>query len=188
MRKLPLLVAFPAVAAFVAVTRAVANGSARAIDEEVRKRILARRAPALDAASGVITPLTAPALLIAASLALAFAVRRRGARVALPIAAAPFVAMIAGRTFTQMLPQQESPVECEPCFPSGHTTGATAEAFTIAYVLRREKIIAAPLALAIVAVPFIGGANRLYRDRHWSTDIVAGWSAGAAIAAMMALW
>jgi membrane-associated phospholipid phosphatase len=186
MRKLPLLVALPAAAAFVAVARAVANGSARRIDEHVRHRVLTRRAPALDAASAIVTPLTAPPLLIAASLALAFAVRRRGAHVALPIAAAPFAAMIAGRTFTELLPQQDSPSECEPCFPSGHTTGATAEAFTIAYVLRREKMIGVPLAMTIAAMPFIGGANRLYRDRHWSSDIVAGWAAGTVIAALMA--
>lgn len=191
-RAVPIIIAASGAAAFIVVANAVANGSARLIDEALRKRLLKLRSGSADAASTVITGLTAPAMLIAASLALAVAARRRGTRVWLPIAASPFVAMAVGRTFTAVGPQQYAPAsvwkdgENEQCFPSGHTTGATAEALTAAYVLRRERLIDVPTAAIIALLPAIGGVNRLYRDRHWASDIVAGWAVGTAIAAILA--
>jgi membrane-associated phospholipid phosphatase len=143
----------------------------------------------MDEVSKFVTPLTAPALLVTSSLILALRVRHRGVHVWLPIAASPLVAMMAGQTFTKCLPQQHSPSskdgECEPCFPSGHTTGATAEMLTIAYVLRQESLIGAGGALALLTMPIIGGLNRLYRDRHWASDIVAGGAAGVVIASLL---
>jgi undecaprenyl-diphosphatase len=187
----PLLITLPAAAVFVLMARGVANGSARHADRAIRRRVRALRSPALDIYSAVITPLTAPALLIAGAEVLAFAMRRRGARVWLPIAASPLLAMTAGATFTKLLPQQNAPAseygDCEPCFPSGHTTGAAAEALTIAWVLRRDANLGAASAAALLALPIIGGLNRLYRDRHWATDIAAGLSAGACIASLLAL-
>jgi undecaprenyl-diphosphatase len=43
--------------------------------------------------------------------------------------------------------------------------------------------IAAPVALA---VPVASGIGRLYLDRHWSSDVVAGWLAGLSVAAACA--
>ncbi len=171
---------------FALTVKAVENGSARATDEWIRRRILRARSPRLDAISAVVTPLTSPPLMIACSLATAFALRSRGSRVWLPIASSPFIAMTAGACFTALLPQQCAPNNGEPCFPSGHTTGATAEALTIASVLRRENVIPRAAAVAIALLPVVGGVNRLYRDRHWTTDIIAGWSAGSAIATVLA--
>jgi len=185
----PLLVAIPAATAFVLLTRAVAAGTARAADRAVRREVRRFRSPAFDTASGIATALTAPALLVTLSLVLAFRVRSRGLRVWLPIASAPFLAMLAGRAFTEYLPQQEPPPsedgECEPCFPSGHTTGLTAEAFTIAYALRGDGAIGPVRTSLLLLAPFAGGLNRLYRDRHWATDVAAGLSAGAVIASAL---
>jgi membrane-associated phospholipid phosphatase len=181
-----LLLFTSSVGIFIYVVKRVATGTARPLDEALRQRIASLKTPARDIASAVVTFATAPALLIAISMAVAFRVRRLGAHVWLPIATSPLLAMAAGRTFTEILPQQYSPVsedgEREPCFPSGHTTGATAEMLTIAFVLQRRRVVTPPVAAAIALVPIAGGLNRLYRDRHWTTDIVAGWSAGAAIA------
>ena len=174
------------VGVFAITVKAVATGAARPIDERLRRKLLQARSPKLDAVSNVVTPLTSPPLLIAASLTTAFAFRHLGRRAWLPIASAPFLAMIAGRSFTATLPQQFAPASkdgtAEMSFPSGHTTGATAEALTIALVLRRNQLISRATAAGIALVPLVGGVNRLYRDRHWSSDIVAGLSAGAAIA------
>jgi membrane-associated phospholipid phosphatase len=181
-----LLLFTSAVGIFIYVVKRVATGSARPLDESLRQRIASLKTPAMDAASAVVTFATAPALLIAISMAVAFRVRRLGTHVWLPIASSPLLAMAAGRTFTEILPQQYAPAsedgEREPCFPSGHTTGATAEMLTIAFVLHRRGVVSTPVAAAIALVPLVGGMNRLYRDRHWTSDIVAGMSAGAAIA------
>jgi membrane-associated phospholipid phosphatase len=178
------------VAVFAITANAVGSGAARSIDERYRRRFTQARSPFLDLLSAAVTMLTSPALLIVSSLATAFRFRRFGARVWLPIASAPFVAMIAGRTFPATLTQQFAPFRegCEPeaCFPSGHTTGATAEALTTSLVLRRNGLIGRSASTAIACIPLISGANRLYRDRHWTSDIIAGLSAGAAIAIALA--
>ncbi|HEY2091787.1 MAG TPA: phosphatase PAP2 family protein [Thermoanaerobaculia bacterium] len=176
---------------FVLTASAVAAGTARDVDERLRERFVRARSPRLDALSAVVTPLTSPALLIACSLATAVRFRRLGATVWAPIASAPFLAMIAGRCFTATMPRQYAPTSSdgkpEVSFPSGHTTGATAEALTISYILRRRRLLGRGPAMAMLLVPLIGGLNRLYRDRHWSSDIVAGLSAGSAIAAGLAI-
>jgi len=187
--RVPILAAAGSAAAFAAVVRAVSDRTAHPLDDAVRNAILESGSPELDALSQVVTPLTAPAFLIAISIFIAYRMRSRGARAWMPIVAAPLLAMIAGKSFSLTLPQQNAPSSAdgtfEPCFPSGHTTGAMTEALTIAYVLRREKAIGPATALAITAVPFIGGMNRLYRDRHWGSDIVAGVTAGSAIASLL---
>jgi undecaprenyl-diphosphatase len=171
---------------FALTVKAVATGAARGLDERLRRRFLQARSPRLDVLSAVVTPLTSPAMLIACSLATAVRFRRLGATVWAPIASAPFLAMIAGRCFTATMPRQYAPTTSEGkrevCFPSGHTTGATAEILTISSLLRRRRLLGRGPAAAILLVPVIGGLNRLYRDRHWSTDIVAGLSAGTVIA------
>lgn len=94
--------------------------------------------------------------------------------------------MTAGRLFTEFLPQQSAPGSDEPGFPSGHTTGLTAEVLTVLYVLSREGI-AGPAAATLSLFPIVAGVNRVYRDRHWASDVVAAWAAGAAVAAGCAL-
>ncbi|MGA8809096.1 MAG: phosphatase PAP2 family protein [Thermoanaerobaculia bacterium] len=166
--------------------KSVATGEARPFDKVLRQKIAVLRSPSMDIVSAVLTATTSPALLIACCVAVAVRFRHLGLRVWLPIASSPLVAMIAGRCFTEILPQQYAPTskdgERECCFPSGHTTGAAAEMFTLAYILRRSGVVSVPITAAIAIVPIAGGMNRLYRDRHWTSDIVAGLSAGTAIA------
>lgn len=176
---------------FVMTVAAVASGAAREEDERIRRRLQKIHSPALDTLSAAATPLLSPLLLIAGCLAVGFANRKRGARVWLPIATAPFMAMTAGRLFTSTLPKQYAPRpekgKWELSFPSGHTTGATAEALTIGCVLQRNGIIGSGASAAMALIPLVEGLNRLYRDRHWTSDIVAGLSAGTAIAAILCL-
>jgi len=73
-------------------------------------------------------------------------------------------------------------------FPSAHSTASTAVYCTLAYVLWREKMLSAPVALAVAIVaPLLIGASRLYLDVHWSTDVIGGWVAGILIAALARL-
>jgi undecaprenyl-diphosphatase len=72
-------------------------------------------------------------------------------------------------------------------FPSGHSLETSAVSLTIAYVLVREGMADGRIALpAALTVPVLSGLGRLYLDRHWTTDVLAGWLAGTAVAAASA--
>lgn len=173
-------------AAFARVALDVGDKSASRYDRRIRRFIRAYHDDRLEPVSNVLVGLSAPGLAIAVTIATAFSVRRRGAHVWLPIAISPFVAMTAGRMFTEFLPQQGAPGTDEPCFPSGHTTGLTAEVLTVLYVLSREKMVGGG-SFALSLFPVVAGVNRLYRDRHWTSDVIAAWAAGTAVAAGCAI-
>ena len=184
-----VLAGVAAAEAFRRLTAAVGRGACERFDCAVRRQFSGRHRAEADVASDVVTLLTAPAFAVPATLIAAFALRRRGAAAWLPAAAAPFVAMSFGAACSRTLAPRDAPAkrEGESCFPSGHTTGLTAEAVTLAYILRREGLLHLPQAMALLAAPIGGGVNRLYRDRHWATDIAAGWSGGIAVACGCAL-
>jgi membrane-associated phospholipid phosphatase len=72
-------------------------------------------------------------------------------------------------------------------YPSGHTTGATALALTMARVLYREGVITKREAVAIAAgAPLVMGAYRVIADEHWATDVLSGWVLGTALSLMAA--
>jgi len=71
----------------------------------------------------------------------------------------------------------------EPSFPSGHAMRAATVTMVTAYVLVRENVGSRKTAVPIVmAIPALTALHALYFDRHWATDIIGGWLAGAAIA------
>ena len=100
-----------------------------------------------------------------------------------------------GQSFTSFFAQRNPPDHpvtgtgepTEATFPSGHTTGVTAEALAIAYILAREKLASPGVLAALLAWPFVAGVTRLYRDRHWLSDVLAGWVAGTAVATISVL-
>lgn len=115
---------------------------------------------------------------------------------AFAVAFAPVAAATVGQGFTSFLHQQRNPPDksgtpdggaVEASFPSGHTTGVTAEALSIAYILQHEGLSSAPVLAALVGWPLLVGITRVYRDRHWASDVLAGWIAGTAVAAVSAL-
>ena len=161
------------------------------LDHSVRAALLPVRGARVDALSGVLTAFNAPGFLVPATLAVAFSQRHRGVAAWLPIALAPFLAMTAGQLMTLHGPRQFPPdsegEDCVSCFPSGHTTGFTTEALTVAYILRRERVLSRGQTLAMLMLPLAAGMNRLYRDRHWASDIAGGLAAGTAVGAVCAI-
>jgi len=172
---------------FAIIARRVERGETESLDHSVRDWLQARRTHARDAIAGPVKVASQPVVAVPASLAAAWWVwRRRGRRPALTIAAAPALAATAGLTCSALLTRRDPPdadsasrgAASEPSFPSGHTTGVTAEALIVAFV---------PALVALVGWPLVVGVARVYRDRHWATDVLGGWVSGTAVAAACAL-
>jgi undecaprenyl-diphosphatase len=72
-------------------------------------------------------------------------------------------------------------------FPSGHAMMAAITYLTLAAMLSRVERrwhIKAYLLLAAVCITVVVGISRVYLGVHWPTDVLAGWSVGAAWAAL----
>jgi membrane-associated phospholipid phosphatase len=117
---------------------------------------------------------------------------RRGRRAgAAAIMLVPVVSTAMSKGFDRALPQprvgrRHRPVD-HPVFPSGHGFRAAAVALTTGYVVAREGIAPAGIALPAAGVaPILVGLARLVREKHLASDTIGGWLAGTALAAALA--
>src|SRR5215212_3558753 len=114
--------------------------------------------------------------------------RREGA---LAIMAATLASVGASHLFDRILQQRTPPpgrrAPADPHFPSGHALHSTALLGIAAWVLAREGLAekkAVGISAGVLALAL--GFDRLVQDRHWTTDVVAGWLAAIAIAGVAA--
>lgn len=173
------------------------RGQTQAADDAVRDVVQPARNPALDFAARPVTVLSIPIVVVSATAALVWWLHREGRKAAAyAVAFAPVAAATLGQGFTSFLHQQRNPPDkaeaptgaaVEASFPSGHTAGVTAEALAIGYILQNEGLSSPTVLAALVGWPLLVGVTRVYRDRHWASDVLAGWLAGTAVAAAAAL-
>jgi membrane-associated phospholipid phosphatase len=190
------VVLLAAIGVFAWIARRVTTKTSQPLDQGVREAVQSHRVPALDVATKPVTLLSMPLLVVSATAALVWWLRDDGrSDAALSVGFTPLVAAALGQSFTTFLEQRNPPDTGdapngevrEPSFPSGHTTGVTAEALGIAWILSREKLATPGIIAGLVAWPLLVGVTRVYRDRHWISDVLGGWVAGAGVAALAAL-
>jgi undecaprenyl-diphosphatase len=194
-RRVPALVAASTASAgaLAVLARAARSRGLRPLDEAVRlwfrehrhpaARLLARGGDAAGKAAVLVPVATAIAGLL---------VRRRGLRSAAMLPLAPLAATAVQRALKPLVraprpPRAVREGKTAPSFPSGHAAASASLAWTLARVAAPGGV-APRVALGALAVlwPAVASAAKLYRERHWLTDVLGGLAVGAAITAAIA--
>jgi membrane-associated phospholipid phosphatase len=128
---------------------------------------------------------------IGATLAVTILAARggRARRILVPLAGASIGAILAHHGVKLVYRRPRPAIvlrrgKTEPAFPSGHTADATAVLATGAYLLVREDVLPADVAMSCaIGLALMTGASRVALGEHWGTDVVGGWLTGVAVAA-----
>ncbi len=190
-----------AVLAFVRLGGEVGEGETRAFDETL---LLALRASG-DVAQPVgphwlqltmldFTALGGTAVLTLLTLLAAgfLLVQRRFGRAAFLVAAIGGGAILSGLLKSGYLRPRPALVAhlvevSSPSFPSGHAMNSAVVYLTLGVLLARavpERRVKAYLLGVAVALTLLVGSSRVYLGVHYPTDVLAGWTVGAAWAAL----
>jgi undecaprenyl-diphosphatase len=125
------------------------------------------------------TPLTAAA----AALLWRQGHRRAAGALSLASASSAIAAQLFDAAIFRRQPPPGHPDAETPSFPSGHAMQLAAVSLTAGYVLMREELAPAAIAMPLAfGVPLASSGMRLYQDRHWGSDVLGGWLAGLALA------
>ena len=177
---------------FAVLAKKVRRHRTRRLDASARKAIPKRHRRATRLALEALTPLGKwYGQMSVTGLVAAATWRSRGPRAAIPIAsasaAAASLAWLLERVIRQRTPPPGRHSPTEPSFPSGHALQTGAVAWAAAYVLAREGLASPARAIPVaLIVPGVSGLAKLWLDRHWFTDVLAGYLLGGAIAASSA--
>jgi membrane-associated phospholipid phosphatase len=163
-----------------------------ALDRPVLEWVVNWRTPWLDDAVTAYTDLGSarsmvPIVLFAAGV-LWWWWQRPTPAILLAIAAAGSLLMtVVGKQLVgRVRPPQElavPPYELTPSFPSGHTLNSWVLWILIGYLVavrtgsRRRRAVAAAVATVLATAM---GLSRVYLGHHWLTDVLVGWTLGAA--------
>ena len=185
-RRTSVALACAGTAATLLAARALDPKRPPAIDRRVRQLAGVPRAHGIDAAMWPLYPVGLPGgyLMIAHVAARWLKHQRRPGGPAIVTSA--WAAWLAHRgiklVYHRERPRRRNHRRRYDSYPSGHTTAATALAFTSATVLRRQGIISTRTAATLaIAVPALMGAYRVIADDHWATDVIGGWTLGLAV-------
>jgi undecaprenyl-diphosphatase len=160
----------------------------------VTRFAVAHRTAALTAGMRSVTWLGSNAVLIPLVVAVGayLAFRARDGRAALALVLSLAGAIALYDTWKAVIGRPRPPVVIHlmqvggASFPSGHATASAAVYATLAAILTRRELRAATVAWSVgVVVVLAVGVSRVYLGVHWLTDVLAGWSLGAAWACVL---
>ena len=187
---------------FIVTSSVVLGGGAQAFDEAFVRSLRSDADPALPAGPGWLTPLAHGAtelggtpFLTLSTVLLAgwFALRRRWMFLAILLAAVlgeTLLSQVLKEAFDRPRPDIVPHLVhvSSKSFPSGHASSGAAIYLTIAALIAvqlRERASRAIVFAAAGAIAFAIGASRIYLGVHYPTDVIGGWSLGAAWAAIV---
>ncbi|WP_158600553.1 phosphatase PAP2 family protein [Tessaracoccus antarcticus] len=176
----------------------VEHGDLSLYDPSVTSAFIADRSAGLTTLAGALTLLGSVTVLLPLTVvALAVLALRRRWRQAVLLAAGMSMAVVLTVVVKHLVERPRpgaidllGPVDTGFAFPSGHTLNATVFYGIVAGLLvvsLRGFWPRAGVILAWLALVFGVGASRVYLGYHWMTDVLAGWSLGAAVLAAVAL-
>ena len=179
-----------AAAGFIGTAHVVRTQRAHPADRKVRRKV--PHGATIDTSHGraienaqkvgkwwMQAPLTA--------VAAAMLVRTGHGRAASALTLASAASGLANKAFDANMfrrqPPPGHPKQDTPSFPSGHAMQLAAVSLTAGYVLMRERIAPAAIAMPLaIGLPLVSSSARLYQDRHWASDVLGGWLVGLALA------
>ncbi|MCW1925837.1 phosphatase PAP2 family protein [Luteolibacter arcticus] len=136
----------------------------------------------------ILTGLT----LVSIGIALFLKRPRIAALIAIAITSGSFLSTLLKRGFDRPRPDlvPHGTVVTNASFPSGHSMMAAVVYLTLGILLARTQT-SRPLRIYLIAVSVIVtvlvGVSRVYLGVHWPTDVLAGWTVGAAWALLFGL-
>lgn len=194
---IPLALAAAAAAAFIWLADEVGEGDTHAFDNAI---ILSLRVPGdagdpigprgfEDAVRDVTALGSAPVLVIAVLAVVGFLALTKSHRLALFTLAASIGGLALSSVLKYLIDRPRPELAAgdtftlTSSFPSGHSMMAAVVYLTLAALIarlmqkRRLKLYALGTAIALT---LLVGLSRVYLGVHWPSDVLAGWSAGAA--------
>ena len=184
---LVFLICFGAVAVASFAARDWLRYRADAVDYRVRAWVIAVDSPVLERAAGWLAAVSSTSAMAGIALFAAIWLWRRCRQAAAALILAPPTAAALHSAAKLLVARMRPPGGLDKessSFPSGHTATATAVLVTLAFVLRRERLISRSVATLLgVFGPIIVALARVYRDVHWATDVAGGWVVGLIVAA-----
>lgn len=172
---------------YVALTRAVARRKTERLDRGVKGAVHRARTSGLVVAARATTPLgkwwgNVPAAFLTAAKLLKAERRAAALTIAGTSVAAALLPLLLDRISTRRLPPPER-AEPKQSYPSGHALQSSALALTTTYVMRREQLASPGWLSSLGPLSLVAGLSRLLLDRHWASDVLAGYCAGIALGA-----
>lgn len=148
------------------------------LDDAVRAAVQRDRTPAMEAPMHAASDFARPVLIAGAGLALLGGAAGRAVVGELVVALVPVNLVVEGLKLAcdRRRPDGDQR-RSNSSFPSSHT----ANAFAVAWVVSRRWRRA---AFAVVPFAAIVGYSRMYLDRHWFSDVLAGLVLGVAVSAV----